>query len=101
MLISLPGQDSMPQAHERENIMRLEHLQEFVDRKAASGLSFSVVDHLRWELRAILDLAVEDKLIDRNPAKSLYTPSSAVRGEQAVMNKEQVSQLLDLLDRRE
>ena len=83
-----------------DNIRR-EHLQEFLDRKAASGLSFSVVDHLRWDLRAILDLAVEDKLIDRNPARSLYTPSSAVRGEQAVMNKEQVSQLVDLLERRE
>jgi hypothetical protein len=32
-------------------------LQQYLEQKAALGLSFSVVDHLRWDLRAIFRLA--------------------------------------------
>src|SRR5579872_5522830 len=54
-------------------------LQEFLDDKASSGLSFSVVDHLRWDLRAIFKVAVHEGFIDRNPAELLFTPRDAVR----------------------
>ena len=33
-------------------------LQSFLDRKGATGLSFSVVDHLRWDLKQLFGMAV-------------------------------------------
>ena len=39
-------------------------LQELLDRKAASGLSRSVVNHLRWQIHAIFGLAMGDGAID-------------------------------------
>src|SRR5438876_1074333 len=36
-------------------------LQRYLEQKAAAGLSFSLVDHLRWDLRAIFRLAVQDR----------------------------------------
>jgi hypothetical protein len=63
-----------------------DELQDFLDGKAGSGLSFSVVDHLRWDLRAIFEMGTNEGLISRNPAKLLYTPRDAVRGERRVMN---------------
>src|SRR5262249_7496306 len=44
-------------------------LQQYLEQKAAQGLSFSLVDHLRWDLRAIFRLAVEDRLLRLNPAE--------------------------------
>ncbi len=76
-------------------------LQEFLDRKAAAGLSFSVVAHLRWDLRAILELAVEENLVDRNRANSLYIPRSAARPAKKVLSGEEVKRLLSALDLRE
>src|SRR5262245_5333044 len=35
-----------------------EELQSFLERKADAGLSFSTVDHLRWDLHQIFGLAV-------------------------------------------
>jgi hypothetical protein len=49
-------------------------LQNFLDRKAAAGLSFSVVDHLRWDLSQVFGMAVADGYIARNPAEMLFTP---------------------------
>src|SRR5579885_3824809 len=46
----------------------LRSLQGFLERKADAGLSFSVVDHLRWDLSAILEMAVAEKVIAANPA---------------------------------
>src|SRR5437667_8551071 len=41
-------------------------LQQYLEQKAKRELSFSVVDHLRWDLRAIFRLAVQDRLLDSN-----------------------------------
>ncbi len=81
--------------------IRRNPLQDFLDRKAASGLSFSVVDHLRWDLRAICELAVEEGLTDRNPARSLFTPNTVVQAPKRVMTAEEVTKCLFVLDLRE
>src|SRR5215470_16782122 len=49
-------------------------LQQYLEQKAAQGHSFSLVDHLRWDLRAIFRLAVQDRLLGSNPAEILFTP---------------------------
>jgi len=77
-----------------------EQLQDFLDQKAADGLSASVVSHLRWNLRAIFQLAYEDGVVERNPATSLMTPTTAHQPERRVMNREQVVKLLGALDLR-
>src|SRR5438132_2774598 len=53
-----------------------EQLQDFLEQRVAAGLSASVVSHLRWDLRAIFQLAVEDGAVDRNQATSLVTPAN-------------------------
>jgi integrase len=78
-----------------------EELQEFLENKAASGLSASIVSHLRWDLRAIFQLAVEDGIVTRNPATSLVTPANASRSVKRVMSREDVVQFLAVLDLRE
>jgi site-specific recombinase XerD len=50
-----------------------DELQDFLDGKA-QGLSFSVTDHLRWDLKQIFDMAIAEGLVDRNPALMLFTP---------------------------
>jgi integrase len=81
--------------------MRRDPLQDFLDQKAKSGLSFSVVDHLRWDLRAICELAIEEGLIARNPAKSLYTPNTVAQASKQVMTEGEVTKCLLVLDLRE
>lgn len=78
-----------------------EQLQDFLDRKAADGLSASVVSHLRWNLRAIFQLAHEDGVVERNPATSLMTPTTAHQPVRRVMKRQDVVQLLGALDLRE
>lgn len=59
-----------------DNAMRdftLTSLQAFLDRKADEGLSFSVVDHLRWDLSAIFEMAIAEKVIEASPSTRLYT----------------------------
>ena len=51
-----------------------EELQSFLDRKAAAGLSFSTVDHLKWDLMAIFRMAVAEGCTRRNAAELLFTP---------------------------
>jgi integrase len=76
-------------------------LQRYLEQKAAVDLSFSVVDHLRWDLRAIFRLAVQDQLIATNPAEMLFTPAAASRPSRRVLCAEQVQLILDVLDLRE
>src|ERR1035437_1253485 len=58
----------------------LTSLQAFLEGKAASGLSFSVVDHLRWDLSVIFEMGIAEKVIESSPATSLYTPKHAPKG---------------------
>jgi len=78
-----------------------DELQDLLDSKAKRGLSFSIVDHLRWDLRQIFEMAVAEGFIDRNPALLLFTPKNAVRPVKRVMNLDEVKRCVDVLDLRE
>jgi integrase len=76
-------------------------LQRYLEQKATGGCSFSVVDHLRWDVRAIFRLAVQDRVLLSNPADLLFTPRNASRPCRQVLTAEQVRLLLDQLNLRE
>ena len=78
-----------------------DQLQNFLDRKAASGLSFSTVNHLRWDLRQIFNMAVAEGLLQKNPAKLLFTPSECHRPLTCQMTREEVKLLFSVLNLRE
>jgi integrase len=76
-------------------------LQRYLEQKAARGLSFSVVDHLRWDLRAIFRLAVQDRVLLSNPAELLFTPRIVHKPSRRVLSAEQVQAMLSVLGLRE
>ncbi len=86
---------------ERLEDLTLAPLQQFLERKAGSGLSFSVVDHLRWDLTSMFEMAVSEKLIRVNPTSALYTPSVAKRPVGQAMSGEQVETALAAVEFRE
>jgi hypothetical protein len=66
------------------NAMRdfsLTPLKAFLNGKADEGLSFSGVDHLRWDLSAIFEMAIAEKVVEVSPATRLYTPKNALKGQ--------------------
>ena len=67
----------------------------------AKSLSFSVVDHLRWDLKQIFDMAVAEGLIERNPALLLFTPKEAAKPVRRVMNLKEVQIYFEVLAPRE
>ncbi len=78
-----------------------EELQALLDEKAASGLSYSVVAHLRWDLRQIFRLAVAEGYILRSPAELLFIPREAKRPEYTAMSREEVPTCFAFLEPRE
>src|SRR6185295_6324555 len=76
-----------------------EDLQAFLDSK--STLSFSIVDHLRWDLRQLFAMAVAEGLIERNPAELLFTPKSCPRPVRRVMSIDEVILATSILSLRE
>ena len=81
--------------------LTLAALQQFLERKAASGLSFSMVDHLRWDLSSMFELAVSEKLLLVDPTASLYTPKAAKRAATDSMAIEDVERAMKSLEFRE
>jgi integrase len=81
--------------------LKRKELQEFLEQKASNGLSFCYVDHLRWDIRSILKLAMEDGHIEHNPAGSINTPRQAAVKERKVMTCEDVSKAIGVLEFRE
>ena len=81
--------------------LRRNELQDLLDGEARDGLSFSTVDHLRWDLKQVFDMAVAEGYIERNPATLLFTPREAVRAEKRVMNVDEVKNCFAVLDQRE
>jgi integrase len=75
-------------------------LQAFLDRKAVTG-GFSLVDHLRWDLSSICELAVADRVIPTNPARALYTPKNAKKGACPVMTADEVEEAVGAVHFRE
>ncbi|MFZ0339138.1 MAG: tyrosine-type recombinase/integrase [Terracidiphilus sp.] len=80
---------------------RRDELQDVLDEKTRSGLSFSTVDHLRWDLKQILDMAVAEGLVVRNPALLLFTPKEAAKPVRRVMNMKEVQLCFSVLGQRE
>lgn len=78
-----------------------DELQGFIDEKVVAGLSFSTVAHLRWDLRQIFRMAVEEGYMLRNPAELLFVPRDAKRPEHLVMNREEAQRCFSVLDLRE
>ncbi len=77
-----------------------DEFQRLLNQKAAE-YSYSVVAHLRWTLRQIFRMVVEEGYLNRNPAEILYIPREARRPNRHVMSKEEVKKLLEVLDTRE
>lgn len=65
-----------------------DQLQDFLDRKAAEGLSYSTVAHLRWDMRQIFKMAVAEGFILRNPAELLFVPRECPRPDTRDMRPE-------------
>ena len=77
-----------------------DELQDLLDRRAAR-FSFSTVDHLRWDLKQIFDMALAEGLIVRNPALLLFTPREAQRPVYRTMSVEDVTKCFDAPGHRE
>jgi integrase len=69
--------------------------------QAASGKSYSVVNHLQYDLKQIFDLAVAEGFAQRNPATLLFTPREARKPSRLVMNLEEVKKVFSVLEVRE
>ncbi len=78
-----------------------EELQDFLEGKAQAGLSYSVVAHLRWDLRQILGMAVVQGYMAKNPAEQLFVPREAQRPEKRIMTFDEVKLFFAVLDLRE
>jgi integrase len=76
-------------------------LQDFLDKKAADGLSFSTIDRFRWDLKQIFDMAVHEEYLRRNPAALLFTPKQVGTSPKAVMIWDDVKLLFSTLESRE
>ncbi len=75
-----------------------DELQSFLDGKGET-LSFSMVDHMRWDLKQIFDMAVAEGYLRRNPALLLFTPRECRRPGTQVMTFEEVRRLFSALGR--
>lgn len=74
--------------------------QVFLNNVAKSGFSFTVVDHCRTMLRAVLEEALDQELIGKNPARKLVNPETPQPDKQ-VLPKHQARQLIESLDFRD
>jgi len=83
-----------------DNLLR-DELQDFMDSKGNAGLSFSVVDHLRWDLKQIFDMAIAEGKVERNPALLLFTPKTAAKPAHRAMTVAEVRQCFAALGQRE
>jgi integrase len=78
-----------------------EELQTLLNTKAVS-LSRSVVDHLRFRLRSIFEMAMSEGVVDRNPATTLYSPKHCAPGrERRVLTADDFTKMISVLDLRE
>ena len=78
-----------------------DELQEFLERKTDSGLSYSLVAHLRWDMNQVFKMAVAEGLAVRNSAELLFIPAGAPRPEKTYLTFDQVRIFFSVLDLRE
>jgi integrase len=74
--------------------------QVFLNGVAEAGFSFTVVDHCRTMLKAILEEAVDAELIGKNPARKLVNPETR-ESEKPVLEKADSRMLIDSLPFRD
>jgi integrase len=79
-------------------------LQQFLDDR--KHMAFTMVDHLRWDLKQILDLAVAEGVIATNPVYAqgtmlLFVPRECPKPKRPVMTIDQVKSARAVLDLRE
>jgi integrase len=74
--------------------------QMFINQLAKDGFSFTVVDHCRTILKAILEEAIEADLTGKNPARKLVNPDTPASDKQ-VLPKEQARALIQSLQFRD
>jgi integrase len=91
-------------AHNLSSLTR-NQLQAFCDDR--KHLSYSMVDHLRWDLKQILDLAIAEGVITKSPAyvppgtMLLFVPHECRKAKRLVMGVEQARQAFAALELRE
>jgi len=78
-----------------------DQLQQFLNEKAESGLSFSTVDHLRWDLRQVFEMAKAEGYLLRNPAQLIFTPRECPRPVFQILTIEEVKKIFGVLELRE
>jgi integrase len=76
------------------------HCQVFLNGLAEKGFSFTVVDHSRTMLKAILEEALDADLIGKNPARKLINPECK-ESEKHVLPKSQARLLIESLTLRD
>ncbi|MFL6448044.1 MAG: tyrosine-type recombinase/integrase [Bryobacteraceae bacterium] len=86
---------------ERMRSITREQLQELLECKAKT-CGRSMVDHMRFRLRSIFELAMSERVVEFNPAASLFTPRKCQPGRpRPVLTPPQAGALLHLLGPRE
>ena len=95
--VHLVGSLSQRMMHE---ISRIE-LQCLLDSKS-NELARSGIDHVRFRLRSIFQLALSEGVVDWNPATTLYTPKQCRSGrERFVLTPQEAFKMIEVLDLRE
>jgi len=80
-------------------------MQQFLDDR--KHMAFTMVDHLRWDLKQILDFAVAEGVIPTNPVyvqpgtMLLFVPRECAKPKRPVMTIDHVKSALEVLDLRE
>lgn len=80
--------------------LRRDEFQKLLDAKSKT-YSFSVVDHLRWDLKQIFDMAIAEGMLRLNPAALLYTPKATKRPIHRALTVAEVPLVLGALATRE
>src|SRR5205823_5509493 len=76
------------------------HCQVFLNGLAERGFSFTVVDHCRTMMKAILEEALDADLIGKNPARKLVNPETK-ESEKHVLPKPHARRLIESLALRD
>lgn len=80
-----------------------DEMQRFLDR--CGHMAYTTVDHLRWDFKQILDLAVAEQVLERNPSYSnrmlLFVPRGCRQPERPIMTAQQVRTAILILNLRE
>jgi integrase len=88
-----------PLGSRRMDSISRDELQDLLDSRKA--LSFSTVDHTRWDLRQLFGMAETEGVLARNPAAILFTPRECPRPTRETMTIDQVKLAFGVLELRD